>query len=83
MRTHLYSKNLKAFAVTAREHSFSHAAKILHVSPSALQKRIDSFENDLKISLFYRSARGLKLTAAGQKLLEFSDLYIKSRTFSS
>ena len=77
MRSHLYSKNLKAFAIIAREHSFSRAAKLLHVSPSALQKRIDSFENDLKISLFYRSARGLKLTAAGQKLLEFSDLYIK------
>ena len=56
------------FYETARFASFSKAAQHLYVSQSAISQCIHQLENDLKISLFVRSRRGVVLTKEGEVL---------------
>ena len=48
--------------------SFTKASVILNLSQSAISRQIQSLENDLKIHLFERHARGLVLTENGEYL---------------
>lgn len=67
----LSSLHLDAFAAVCRERNFSHAAKTLHITQSALSQRIAGLEEQLGISLIVRS-RDFRLTPAGERLLEYS-----------
>ena len=49
--------------------SFTQAAKQLYVSPSTLSNRISDLENELGVSLFERTTRSVRLTAAGNFFL--------------
>ena len=52
---------LKIFHTVAEASSFTKASTILNLSQSAISRQIQSLENDLKIKLFERHARGLVL----------------------
>ncbi|MDJ0853375.1 MAG: LysR substrate-binding domain-containing protein [Myxococcota bacterium] len=59
--------SLRAFLCAARTLSFKQAAAELHVSPSALSRRIQGLEDELGVALFHRRNPGLELTEAGAR----------------
>ena len=59
---------LKIFHTVAEIGSFTKASVILNLSQSAISRQIQSLENELKIHLFERHARGLVLTENGEYL---------------
>ena len=61
---------LKIFHTVAEASSFTKASTILNLSQSAISRQIQSLENDLKIKLFERHARGLVLTHNGEYLFK-------------
>ena len=61
---------LKIFYTVAEASSFTKAATILNLSQSAISRQIQSLEQDLKIQLFERHARGLVLTDNGEYLFK-------------
>lgn len=60
---------LRAFACAASHRSLKAAAKSLHVSPSALSRRVQALEEHLGTPLFRRLNPGLELTEAGRRYL--------------
>jgi len=60
---------LKTFIECAKHLSFSKASEQLHLSQSAVSKRIASLESELKQRLFDRIGRDISLTEAGRTLL--------------
>jgi len=61
---------LKIFHTVAEASSFTKAATILNLSQSAISRQIQSLEQDLKVQLFERHARGLVLTDNGEYLFK-------------
>jgi DNA-binding transcriptional LysR family regulator len=59
---------LHAFVAVAEERSFSMAAERLHITQSAISKRIALLEQQLSHTLFDRVARRVYLTESGQSL---------------
>ena len=57
---------LKIFHAVAEAGSFTSATVILNLSHSAISRQIQSLEDDLKVKLFERHARGLTLTENGE-----------------
>ena len=57
---------LKIFHDVAEAGSFTSATVILNISQSAITRQIQSLEEDLKVKLFERHARGLTLTQNGE-----------------
>jgi DNA-binding transcriptional LysR family regulator len=68
MRTEL--NELAAFAIVARERSFTRAAARLGLSQSALSHTIRRLEKRLQLQLLARSTRSVAPTAAGAALLQ-------------
>lgn len=62
--------DLYAFIQVAKLGSFTQAATILNVQPSALSHRINNLEKRLKIKLLNRTTRSVSTTEAGQQLLD-------------
>ncbi len=46
----------------------SKAASELHVTPSAVSLQVRQLEDEIGLKLFERTARGLSLTASGQRV---------------
>ncbi|WP_199196977.1 LysR family transcriptional regulator [Ensifer sp. NM-2] len=61
--------DLAAFAVIAREKSFTRAAAKLGVSPSALSQTMRNLEERLGLRLLTRTTRSVSSTEAGERLL--------------
>ena len=59
---------LKIFHAVAEAGSFTNATINLNLSQSAISRQIQALENDLKVQLFERHARGLVLTENGEYL---------------
>ena len=57
---------LKIFHAVAEAGSFTNATTVLNISQSAISRQIQSLEQDLKVQLFERHARGLTLTDNGE-----------------
>ena len=57
---------LKVFHAVAEAGSFTNATTVLNISQSAISRQIQSLEQDLKVQLFERHARGLTLTENGE-----------------
>ena len=57
---------LKIFHAVAEAGSFTSATVILNLSQSAISRQIQSLEEDVKVKLFERHARGLTLTENGE-----------------
>ena len=64
---------IAAFNVTAREQSFSKAAKALNVTQSAITQHISKLEKAIGTELFIRRRSGLELTHAGKEIFALSD----------
>lgn len=60
---------LKSFLTIAREKNLTRAAKVLHISQSALSTQIKLLEEEFNVQLFERTSRGMLLTGIGQQLL--------------
>ncbi|MCC7851107.1 LysR family transcriptional regulator [Klebsiella pneumoniae] len=61
---------LNTFVQVAEKGSFAAAAVNEGVTPAILGRRLDALEKRLGVKLMHRSTRGLKLTEAGERLLE-------------
>ena len=61
---------LRIFHIVAEAGSFTRACGALGLSQSAISRQIGALESNLKVTLFHRHARGLKLTEAGRLLLD-------------
>ena len=59
---------LRVFYAVAEAGSFTHACTSLNLSQSAISRQVSTLENSLKVPLFHRHARGLKLTEQGELL---------------
>ncbi len=59
---------LRVFHAVAHAGSFTHAGEQLALSQSAVSRQISALEDDLKVPLFTRHARGLILTEQGELL---------------
>ena len=57
---------LKIFHAVAEAGSFTSSTVNLNLSQSAISRQIQSLEDDLKVKLFERHARGLTLTESGE-----------------
>jgi LysR family nitrogen assimilation transcriptional regulator len=62
-------RSLHYFVAIADLGSFSAASRLLHVAQPALSRQIRNLENDLGVSLFQRTARGLLLSDSGRQLM--------------
>jgi DNA-binding transcriptional LysR family regulator len=60
---------LIAFAAVSEERSFTHAARRLHVSPSAVSQAVRRLEERVGVSLLTRTSRRVQVTDAGARLL--------------
>lgn len=67
----LLSANLQAFMIVYEKSSVSGAALELRIGQTAVTQRIRSLENELGVSLFTRSRKGMKLTTEGKALLNY------------
>ena len=67
--SNMYNHQLKTFLEVAEAGSFAGAASKLYISSSAVVQQINNLEQDLKVSLFIRSKKGVCLTEAGEYLL--------------
>ncbi|MDP2000927.1 MAG: LysR family transcriptional regulator [Rhodoferax sp.] len=69
MRISFLSLPLRNFLEVARTGSVNQAAFRLHVAASAVSRQLSKLEESLGVVLFERQARGMTLTAAGERLL--------------
>ena len=59
---------LRVFHKVAKAGSFTHAAEHLNLSQSAISRQVSALEEEAKVPLFHRHARGLVLTEQGEIL---------------
>ncbi|MDF1505850.1 LysR family transcriptional regulator, partial [Roseisolibacter sp. H3M3-2] len=63
-------RHLRYFVAVAEEANVSRAAERLLVAQSALSRQLQDLERELGAPLFERLSRGVRLTPAGEALLE-------------
>jgi DNA-binding transcriptional LysR family regulator len=63
---------LRTFVAAARALNFTHAARHVHLTQSAVSMQINRLERDLGKVLFRRITRGVELTADGEALLKYA-----------
>lgn len=69
IRRHFCSSALHAFVAVAETGCIAHAAKRLHLTPSAVSKRLQLLEQDFGRELVERSAKPIIITPIGRRLL--------------
>jgi len=69
---------LRIFHAVAEAGSLTHAGDSLNLSQSAVSRQISALEESLKVPLFHRHARGLRLTEQGELLFNTAhDVFAK------
>jgi DNA-binding transcriptional LysR family regulator len=63
-------KHLRCFVAVAEELSFSAAARRLYMSQQALSRIVQQLERELRTTLLERTTRSVRLTPAGEVLLD-------------
>ncbi len=66
-------KRLRTFVTAARVQNFSEASAQLGYVQSAVTAQIKALEDELQVSLFDRNGRGVQLTKAGERLLDYAE----------
>ena len=69
-------RQLRAFLQVANTRHFGQAAVVLKITQPALTQRIQALERELGVQLLTRSAREVRLTAAGEVLLPYADTLV-------
>lgn len=65
-------KQLEYFAAVAEAGSISEAARVLHVAQPPVSRQLALLEDELGVTLFLRTNKGVSLTEAGQCLYQHS-----------
>ena len=63
---------LRTFVAAAQSGNFTHAAKKVHLTQSAVSMQISRLESDIGKPLFNRITRGVELTSHGERLLRYA-----------
>lgn len=71
---------LQYFVETARLSSFSRAAEVLHVTQSAVSKKVRYLEDEVDAQLLIRQGRGLHLTDTGRIVFEQAQEILQAMT---
>lgn len=66
----MHNPQIETFIAVAESGSFSKAAEVFFISPTAIMKQINALEDRLGITLFNRTNHGLQLTEAGKCFLQ-------------
>ncbi|MEM6632364.1 MAG: LysR family transcriptional regulator [Bacteroidota bacterium] len=69
----MLSYRWKVFRSVAKNLSFTKAAEEMFITQPAITRHIQQLEEELGISCFHRSRKGLSLTQAGKLVLTYSD----------
>jgi len=75
-------RTLKTFIEVAEVGTISHASKRLHCVQSNVTSRIKSLEDELGVTLFQRSRKGMALTAAGLFFLPHAQAVLDTETMA-
>lgn len=70
-------RQLRYFQSVANLGSYTAASRTLNIAQPALSRHVQALEHELKTQLFVRTARGVQLTATGDKLLTMADFLIR------
>ncbi len=76
-RGQMHFSDCKLLSVLAQEMNMRKAAEKLFVSQPALSQRLQTIEKDWGAQLFIRSQKGLTLTPAGEKVVEYANMVIR------
>jgi DNA-binding transcriptional LysR family regulator len=63
-------RHLRYFVAVADEHSFSRAARVLHISQSSISEQISDLEAEIGVVLFERGTRTTLMTEPGRVFLD-------------
>jgi DNA-binding transcriptional LysR family regulator len=69
----MFDFRLQVFNTVARRLNFTKAAAELFISQPAVTKHIQEIESSFKVKLFDRNGSKIKLTAAGEALLQYTE----------
>lgn len=73
----MFLREIQCFVAVADCLNFTTAANRLYISQPGLSKIISGLENDLKVPLFTRSTRSVRLTEAGEQFLEICRTFMR------
>ncbi len=68
--------SLKAFYYAAESLNFTKAAELAALTQSGISQHVAKLEAEVGVNLFHRAGRKVQLTEAGQKLKQFTELYL-------
>lgn len=71
-------EQIKIFCAAAEAGSFSRAARQLYISHSTVSRAMAELEASLGAELFLRGCRGVRLTAAGERLFSGGRALLRS-----
>lgn len=69
----MFDFRLRVFHTVARRLNFTKAAHELYITQPAVTKHIQEIEHHFKTKLFHRNGTRIKLTAAGEALLQYTE----------
>lgn len=75
----MLSKKVEIFLYVAQQRSFSKAAEMLFLSTPAVTKQIGALEQEVGAPLFFRTNKGVRLTAAGEVLYADAEKMVEMR----
>ena len=80
MKGPLDSRQLKAFVILARTGSFTHTARELFLTQSAVSHSMKALETDIGCRLLDRVGKKVMLTQAGEHLLKHAQIILREMT---
>lgn len=69
----MFDFRLKVFHTAAKRLNFTRASEELYITQPAVTKHIHELENHFSVKLFERNGTKIKLTVAGETLLQYTD----------